>query len=627
MREVKNSDKEKKGEIEVNNNTRKILAVLSGLMIVVGSWMVFILPGQMADKEIGKAKGLMAGVQQKSAEVSGQAATLKWFKKKYLEEFSSLLGQIRSDIVQAERELKTAEAAKKSQDKMDHAEASVRFLDDKSGALLAISKAQEKLASFQKMIADARIQLATVQQKTQLLKMEHKKTQANLKTEAPRYLSKYVKAMNSELLNAEKNILQTIGLLADVGDLLPSEKDESSNGDPAEALKLLGEGQEYLKVAEAATQSVEKQIVLQRDAFANADSQVASARQQLEKAKGHLKEVAGSAGLSADKALKDAYQRNNEAAKLLGEAERALITKVENGKRDVVLAYSNALRVIELSQGISQEADKQAQLAKDAGSRINAVRAKLQTTEREVARADSYYDILRRNHNSSVWQGIAGNLDSSRRELNSSRENISKAESLLREQQFPSVVASCNEIHRTLDHAGQLVSQLQSQTEELERYRQEWPDAERRAQSTINDEEDKIDQYGSHDASARSDFNNAEEYLSAARSFATRKDFESAVKKAKEADDLAEGTGDKAYAAYEDEQESQRRRASSDNDDDDSSPGLGGGGFGGSDSGGFGSDSGGFGGSDGGGFGSGSSGSDGGGYGGSSGGSDGGGYD
>ncbi|MFA6383277.1 MAG: hypothetical protein WCX17_02545 [Parcubacteria group bacterium] len=604
-------------------DSKKVLAVLFVLMIAFGAWMTFIHPGQIATKELKKAEVVFTEAQQKLADVEKQAISLRWYKKKYFDELAILFDQARRELSSTEGALKLAQSEKKAKDKRSRSESVSQRLRQKTGALSAIEKIRQKIAAYQKVTDEARAESEVLQKTILSLGKKHNETEAVLEVEKKSYLSKYVKSMDEQLSDVEKKAVEAFEILHQASSLLPPKDDVSGNGDPIEAGRFIKGCKATLESAKNTLDAVGSELVLQHDALTKSVPSVAEADVQLKEARAHLESIRQSSSLLPNKALKNAYQKNAEAEKKIGQAKKALTVVVEKGKKDLALAYRNALAVSGLSLEVIKEADFQVKLFAEAKTKLEKHVLKLNTQEKEFVKAENSLVILKANHIVSAWQDVALNLETARQKYSLAQKTLADAETLFLEQIFSDAVKSFDLATSDYGYSSQLLAGLIARTDKLERYRGEWPRVEKKAQRTINDEEDKVSKYGSHSSSAKSDFDSAVSLLANAKRLASQKDYASAVKKAQEADKLAEGTGSRAYAAYEDYEEGQRRARSFDSDD--SSPGFGGGFGSGSDSGsgGFGGSSGG---SDGGGWGGSSGGSDGGGWGGSSGGSDGGGW-
>lgn len=602
---------------------QKYLAILCIALFCIGSWLVFFLPGQRADKALDAAQISFAEVQKEFSVIDAKMNGMDWYKKSYLESVSPVIKIIQKEVAIAESELGLATAAKGSKEKKSHADvAKKRMTDPKEGTLALIGNVKEILEKYEKLAIEAKADFAVFQKEITAQDDEHQKTKKTLEAESYAYLSKYIEEMASALVEAKKENSSAIQIADEIRKLLPPQ-DEKFSGDPEESMKLLKQGFEKLVSAEKQIAWVKTELGFQRDALEKAGPTVVLSGQQLGKASAHLRKVIETTPLLPNKALKDAFAREADAKQLLSQANQALVAEVEDGKKDLALAYRSGLNIALLSEEITKETDRQVELHNNSVTQLDRLKARIQESKNGLSHSAASQRVLVSHHARSVWSGVSGNLDNAGKYLVSAEDLLAGAYVSFQDQKFSNTLDNIKKANDELNYSAQLFSAVDAVSKKLEVFRSEWPQAEKRAQSTINDEEGYINSYGSYASSAKSDFEDAENLLGEARLAASQKDYESAVNKARKAENLAEGTGNRAYAAYEDSQE-------------DSSSSFGSGGFGsGSDDSGFGSggfgggsDSGSWGGgSDGGSWGGGSSGGDGGGWSGGSSGSDGGGWE
>jgi hypothetical protein len=538
---------------------KKIFGSAFVVMFVIGFWLSFILPGQLANKEYNRAMDTFQTTEQEVIKLKAQVGGMQWYKKIYSDEVQMILNLAQEGLDGLRDDLTKAKAAGAGEKK-------VRSQKANNGLAIMqalLKKGQDTILSFQLAANEARLEFGFLQKDITELQKKHGENSQNVQAVKDVYLSKYIKQMTEELSQAGKNIDEAESLATQANVMLPPVDDKSAKGDPAEALKIILKGKDLADGSLQLIKSVSDELMFQKEALLKAEPGVASAKQQQDAARDYLGTIVGTTSLLPGKALKKAYAQNEEADKLLAQAKKALVTKVEKGKRDLADAYRKALQVIELSGKAIDEADNQVRLYDDSCEQIQQAKTKVQDALKGLDDSAQSQNVLMSYHSRSAWEEVAGNFDSSGKKVKTAAEMLKKAESSLQDQAFPEALDACKQIFFTLDAAGKLLSSLRNQARDLESYRGDWPDEERKAKGTINDEEDDVDRYGGYSSSAKDDFEEAKELLRDAQSLASDKDYASAVAKAQRASNLAEGTGRKARNAYDDSQ----RSASSDDDD------------------------------------------------------------
>lgn len=572
------------------NSKQKYLVSLCMVLFFVGTWMTFILPGQIAKNAFEFAQKSFSEAQQELSEIEQKMAGMVWYKPGYLESVEPVVQQIQKELLLIDTELKQAESGNATEKRKHSGIASHKLLGENS-VLSSIKLVKKTLSNYEGWKVKAKTTFSNLQKQITEQNESIGNTAASVEKGGVRYLLRYINAMKASLTEAEKENTSAYQTAQEVEKLLPSDETKSS-GDPIKALELIAQGHEKITSAEEKIISVQNEIAFQNEAIEKAELTFFIFKQSLENTNEHLNAILNTTPLLADKALHDVFLQKALAETILNDSENALKTEVENGKKDLATAYRCALNGVLLADQVVKEADHQVSMYNDSLVKVENLREKILGVKTNLTVSTKNQNILASYHAHSVWNGLGGNLENAGQIVAVATEVLKSTTELLRDQKYSIVLSEVKKANANLDHASQLLSALNSVTQKLEGYRSEWPRAERQTQSTIDDEEGNIRSYGSHSYSAKSDFDEAEELLKEARKAASQKDYETAVSKAKRADDLADGTGRRAYAAYEDSQ-------------DDSSISFG------SDSGSWG---GGSSGGDGGGWSGGSSGSDGGGW-------------
>ncbi|MDO8668858.1 MAG: hypothetical protein Q7K65_01015 [Candidatus Buchananbacteria bacterium] len=602
--------------------------VLFAVIIIFGSWLIFSSPARRAEKSLVSAKQLTISVKAElEKSISDFQVPLSWYKPEYTSPISILFSACSDNIVQADNELSEAEKTSSSKEKRAHISKAQELINMVYSGLF---QASDQLKTYEESTNQARQKLSQIISLIPEADSQLSLADERLRLESSNYLSKYT-ILNGEILIGSKDKLIEIRKnCQEASDLLPVESHSDNLGDPNLATILLNEAEEKLALVKSANEEVVANLDFYQESTYKTDSSIVAGEQKIGTASNYLNSLVSRGPLLSDKALKQSFEDINQAKNTLAEAILAKETLTVENQYDLPLAYASALKALELAGKSTREADYQISLYDQTVSGLKELRLAITVLEKDIDNSQTYKDKLNK-HNQSTWLHVAENINLATQKCQEAKNNLTQAENLFsNEQDYKKALL---EIAAGLDASNRgsmLVDIFISLAKNLESYRLEWPNVEKKAKNAIDDETSEINSYGSYSSSAQSDFDLAKSSLSSARSLANNHEYQSAVHQAQEAIRLADGTGDRAREAYDDHQRRQR--------DDDFTSGFGGnifdsggssssgssdfgGGFGGGGSdfgGGGGFDSGGWGGSsgggDGGGFGGGSSGGDGGGW-------------
>ncbi len=547
----------------------KVIIVVSCLAIFIGGWVLLTAPGRVADKALAQAKQQLdqqgIAFEQFKAEFAGSA---NWYVPEYSSQVASLVATSQNQFDQAADSIKQAEKASGSKEKRAQSKAAVAATQ---AALAALDQARRTLADFEKIITDSRILLAQVQQTFSEIKTTHESAGQRLANEGGQYLSKYVSLETERLAKVDASLAQATGDIEEVTRILPEADSSAGLGDPQKALGQLKAMAENLALAKATAQQVAGDLEVYHQAQLNAPVTVRNSGNKIAAAAKHLDGLVSQSSLRPVGALKAAFGNVDEAKRLLQTAALALETLVEENKYDYPLAYTTALKSSALADGAIQEANRQLALFNQATEGIKGLRLAISKTQGSIGGSQVHLAKLD-YHTRSTWSQVADNISKAEINLGRVQESLVKAESLvLTDQAFEAALREIQDGRDFLDRAESLVATLIQVANNLESYRADWPNVERRAKNAIDNEESNISSYGSYSDSAKSDFDSAESSLRSAQAAARSNDYQTAVEKANSASQLAFGTGDKAYQAYRNHQNRQSLSNSGSNSSDSSS--------------------------------------------------------
>ncbi|MFA6228255.1 MAG: hypothetical protein WC668_03650 [Patescibacteria group bacterium] len=606
-------------------NKSKVLIILLIIAMMSGLWLVMSAPKRLADK-------CLAGVRQEAIEQSlaieqfqSEFGTVSsWYKPEYSVPISDLIELGRINLSQAEEDIKQADAAGKSKQKKAQAIEAEKFI---KASQRALENANEQLAAIEKVTEDDRQELSQLQLGWEEKNRAYGSAKERLSSEGSQYLSKYAAQNLEELSEAKISLDKASGNLKKISDLLPVESSDQL-GDPNQARDLLTATSLLVDSIDSFVSKVASNLDFYQEAQANAKDRLVSAQNSISSANSYLDNLVGKGPLLAAKALKQPYADLRQAEQLFAVATEASQAIIEGGKYDLPLVYSNALKAAELANEAIRGADQQLIMAEKVRNNIAILASNIATAQNGLNQARQLRAKLDL-HAKTVWSPVADNVTLASDDLSWVRERLAKAQRIATEDQdYKLADSEITNGDRDLSQVNRFLLQFTKRVDDLESYRLDWPNQERRAERMIDDNEDSVESYGSHSSSAQSDFDSAKSHLAQARRDASDRRYESAVFNADQAYQLADDTGRKAKKAYDDYQDSQSTSSFSfDSDSSGSSSSSGWSDWGSSSSS---SDSGGWGGSssssDSGGWGSSSSSSDSGGWGSSSSSSDSGGW-
>ena len=536
----------------------KILAVASVLAILFGSWLILSSPARKADKSLNIAQQLVVVEENKLTKFNSDFEDeLNWYKKEYTSPILLIISSCQEKMNQANSEIKLAQDSRRSKDKRAHTDKAQKLITTIADDLL---QAQSQISVFEKMTADARKSLervnSLVPEAMSLQSLAHQR----IIQEGQKYLSKYVN-LNQEKLNQVQN---NLSLAAEARqrsfDLLPIENGSEHLGDPNGALEFIKVAEDNITSAKSNAQEIIKNFDFYLEATNRAAPSIDISKQKIATASNYLDSLVVKGPLQADKALKASFDKVAQAGKVLAEATSALETLTAENKYDLPLAYSSALKTLELANGSITEADRQVALFTEVTSGLKQLRVAIDELQKSINNSKPYRNNLN-NHNPNTWSNVSDNINVAKDNCETVRRNLPEIEGFISFYQlYEKATSTIQDNLNLLNNGETLVSNLVEVAKSLEDYRSDWPSAKRQAENTINNEVSNINSYGSYDSSAQSDFNSAQSYLSSANSLASNREYQSAVEKAKQAHRLADGTGSRAYRTYEDEQAAERAR-------------------------------------------------------------------
>lgn len=373
---------------------------------------------------------------------------------------------------------------------------------------------------------------------------------------APDHLSKYVKPLDDKLKSVSDKVDEAQSALDAAQLFLPLDSTEDKSGDPKAAQTEIDKAKALIDeinvLAKEVTASLGELETAKRDARPTTDAAVVKAGD----ARRHIDDIVVSRGFSLDKALREADNLQGQATGQLQIAKDALaFPDPQEGKYDYLAAYNAAKQSLTLSDQAVDEADQQVAFFENAtkliaefGVRLNVVNGLLNT-------ADSSLRTLSDYHAKSVWNDVANNVTTGRAGLESAKMSIGQAATnvSLLVQHFSDADQQADTAHELLNQAEVLANAVINRSSSLEGFRAEWPGSESNAQNVINAQSGDIATYGGYDGGAASDYNQAVSLLNQARVDAREWKYEDAVNSANRARNLADGTGNRAYQAYESE--------------------------------------------------------------------------
>lgn len=533
---------------------QKVLIVALAIVMIVGLGLVISGPHRVSDKYLA---GVEAREVQQLLTIEKFQAKLEqeagWYKPEYVAPILDLVKSGRDNLSQAAADIKEAKAAGSSKKKAQAVKAAMLI----ESADQVIGKADEKLATLKKSTAEARGQLSRLLAKIGEVNKNYGLAEDKLSKEGSNLLSKYVTRNTEELSAVKANLAGASANLEKTSGFLPVESSKQQ-GDPQQALKLLAATDQIIDTANVAVCKVIDNLNFCKEATEKAAPETAAAKETILAADNHLSDLVDKGPFLADKALKQAYADLSDAQQLSAVATAALQTVVEAGKYDFPLAFDSALKANKLASGAIAKADQQVKMLQEFNDSVAALRTNLASFEDNIISQALQYQELLRFHNKSVWSNVAGNMKSANDQYMQAKNLLAEARKVAAEDQaYESALANLAKCRQTLAKGKDLLQELIKVVKDLESYRADWPSQEKRAKRMINDNQGQITSYGSYSSSAKSDFDSAVRHLANARREAKNELFESACWQAKQAYQLAEGTGHRAKKAYDDYEDSQ----------------------------------------------------------------------
>ena len=541
-------------------NSKTVIALLSVIM-AAGLWLTLSAPGRIAGKSLTSAEMMAAEGASAAAAVESEFNGVSgWYKPEYCAPASSLIAKSRNSLAEADAGIKKAQKAGSSKEKRSEAEKAKKCVVEAQGS---IRQAKESLAAIRKLADESRQLLSKATADIRAVNLSYSSAAERLASEGGAYLKKY-SMKNAEALSQARVGLGNAGVdLEKARALLPDQGSASRSGDPKQAMSLLAVAQQSIESLSASIRGVSADLDFCKAAETKAAGSVADAKKAVQAANSRLEGIIGAGQLSADKALKKPFSDAAQAGQLLTAASTALVTAVENGKFDLPSAYADSLKAIGLADGAVKEADRQLALAAQVKTLSGSLDNSIAGFGAQIEQARPYQAKLNR-HASPTWTQVAGSLESATADRASARDSLAKARLAASESQvFETALSQLQKGAAALEKGAASLQGLIATAQNLESYRTSWPAEESRAQSMINENESEVDSYGSHSSSAQSDFESAKDYLAKARREAGDRYFESAVRDAREACRLADGTGATARRAYDSYQDSLNTSSSS----------------------------------------------------------------
>lgn len=484
----------------------------------------------------------------------------RWFASEYVNGLAEILAMAGDGQHLGAAENKLADAKRQfwPEEKYNLANEALNLAggQDTESVANLVSSVIKKLTENDALRTNARASLVRSAQSLTSLRGALTEAQKLFDRVAPDHLSKYVKPLDDKLKSVSDKVDEAQNALDAAQSFLPLDSTQDKSGDPNAAQAEIDKAKALIDDINVLTKQVTASLgeleIAKRDAQQTKDSATVSVKN----ARGHIDMIVTMNGFSLDKALKEADRLQGQAAGQLKIAVEALATSdpVE-GKFDYMVAYDAAKESIKLSDQAISETDHQVALYDNANKRIASFQARFNVVNGLLNTADGARSTLSNYHARSVWNDVANNVMAGRTDLESAKTSIGQATTnvSLLVQNFSDADQQAGAAHESLNRAEALGNAVVSRASTLEGYRSEWPTSEGSAQNIINAQSGDIAIYGGYDGGAVSDYNQADSLLNQARAFAREWKYEDAVNKAHQAGNLADGTGNRAYQAYESE--------------------------------------------------------------------------
>ena len=534
-------------------NKSKVLIILLVIAMTSGLWLVMSAPKRLADKCLANVKAEAIGQSLAIERFQSEfGAVSSWYKPEYSVPISDLIESGRINLSQAEEDIKQADATGKAKQKKAQAVEAEKLIE---ASQRAIENANEQLSAIEKLAEDARQELSQLQNDLAEKNRDYILAMERLSSEGGDYLSKYVALNNEELSAAKISLDKVSGNLEIISGLLPVEG--SGLGDPRQARELLSASFLVVGSVDASIFKVMNNLDSYKKAQTGAGEQLASAQNSISSANNYLDNLVAKGPLTADKALKQSYADLRQAEQLFAVATEASLVIVEEGKYDLLLVFSSALKAYDLANEAIKGADRQLILAEKVRNSGAILASNIMASQNGLNQARQLRAKLNL-HAKTVWSQVADNLTLAGDNLLRAKEHLAEAQRIATEDQdYRLADSEITSGDNGLSQANRLLREFTRLVDDLESYRLAWPDQERRAERMIDDNEDDIENYGSHSSSAQSDFDSAKSRLAQARRDASNRCYESAIFNADQAYQLADDTGRTAKKAYDDYQDSQ----------------------------------------------------------------------
>jgi hypothetical protein len=520
------------------------------LLVCLGGYLAFILPGQVVAKSLDVAEAEVVSAQNLLNTARNRFnAESTWYKKDagYVDSLPQLLSQaasaMSSDANDGAADLLAI--AKKKVDP-DKAKKLAKQAQDRANEVSGFARqVLETLNAIHEERRLARVNLGTIQG-------DFATTQSNLGAVQVRFdnvsghqLSKYVDPVTEELAQAQTALTQTVAHIQAASGLLPHDDDTSQVGDPSMAQAELDQAKVQIDKINTKVQSVTASLDYWKEAESKAGETKDRAGTDVSAAWNRIDAKRVARGYTLELALSEASRLYKEAKIQYEAAITTLTTHIEGDKIDYPLAYEQALASIDLSAQCITEVNEQVRAHDSALTKLAQFNPTLNSVEGYLATARDAHSVLVLHHKASVWAAESDNVTTAETNITSALASKAEAERRLGStvQDYPDAETKAQEALNLLSSAQVNANALISKKNELERYRSDWPGAESSAVSTISTAAGKVrghERFSSRSVMALSD---AESSLFSARSYVSSKDWQAAVDAAKKAKTHADNAG------------------------------------------------------------------------------------
>ncbi len=530
------------------------LSVGVGVM-VLGFLLMFSIPAWVVKSaETAAADAIAsAGTTQKSATLRDRNES-PWFALQYTNAIPGLFSEADVDLKSAQSLLEQNGAVFSADEKLTNA----------NSAQNAASAAESKLQEVVKILDNnllLRVQalqsLNTTVESAKVSDDLYDLVRKRFDIEQGQYHPKYMNPLENNLIEVVQREKSAEHELQSAIDVLPENTATDHRGDPTLALTHLDAAKVKIDEINTLMTAVTAELDYQKLAMAEAAPKTAEAENTSANSNNYVDQIKRKTG----------YWLNQSGASLASSLSQLQLAQwtlatFDQGYIDYPVAYEAALESIKLANEAVAQADTEVALAQSATNAIAQVNASVITVRSKVNEAISSQSVLESRHANSTWGSVSTNVSQASTLVDSAtrRNTVAGGYMSLQVQRFADAFAEAQSAQAELATAQNLAEEVVGTSSRLEGFRIEWPNAESRATQTIESERPQVNQYGSYSYSAKSDFQNAESLLSSARSEAGSRKFEPAVDQADQATSLAQGTGSRAYGAYEDYQDEQERQ-------------------------------------------------------------------